>query len=93
MSSNNKKIPKYWRHDPNIHDGCGYTVALNYAKNGKVPPDEWYHDRYKRAFHEVIVWNNKRAYIIKYFMTVEDLLRLNNVKVPPEWTCCNLSWH
>ena len=36
--------PKYWRHDPEIQNSDGYTVAMLLSARGIIPPPEWHHN-------------------------------------------------
>ena len=39
ISYNCKKIPEQcWNHDPELKDNKGWTVAMNLAYNGIIPP-------------------------------------------------------
>ena len=59
--------PKEWRHDPNITNNIGNTVAIILAKNMIIPPERWEHDP------NIKNKNNK---------TVEDYLLKNKKEVP-----------
>lgn len=49
LACNGLHIPEEWEHDPNIRNKYGYTVALYYARGGKIPSKKWYHVKYYRA--------------------------------------------
>ena len=53
LAINNIDIPQCWYHNPEITNKYGYTVALYMSRNGKVPNNHWYHDKYLRAkYHD-----------------------------------------
>lgn len=37
-------IPDHFRHDPILINNKGNTVAMIFAYNGNIPPEEWEHD-------------------------------------------------
>lgn len=36
-------------HEPQVQNKDGFTVAMIYAKQGIVPPQQWVHSKYLRC--------------------------------------------
>lgn len=36
-------IPERWKHNPELRNIKGQTIAMIYAKNKHIPPKEWIH--------------------------------------------------
>ena len=41
LALNKINIPDEWKHDPNIKNKYGNTVAMHLATNCIIPPKEW----------------------------------------------------
>lgn len=68
LASKNLSIPYQWYHDPKLKNKYGYTVALYYARNGKVPNKCWYHNKYYRAPYYDVKTDKNQYYTVKDFL-------------------------